>query len=389
MRQPKALLLVLDSVGIGELPDAAAFGDPGCHTLGHIAETIEGFAMPNTQALGLGNIPGFPQMDPVSSPRANWGKMAEVSHGKDTTTGHWEFVGLILDKPFKTSPNGFEAAILDPFLKAIGKPGVLSNEAISGTVVLEQHGREHMQTGNPIVYTSADPVFQIAAHEDIVPLEQLYEWCQIAYDLVIPMGLSRVIARPFVGQWPNFTRTHNRKDFALPPIKPTVLDALTAENVHVTGVGKIGNIYAHRGISSSIHTLDNADGMKVTLEQLAVTEGDFIFTNLVDFDSKFGHRRDPQGYANALEQFDAWVPELLDTLQDGDLLIITADHGNDPTYRGTDHTREYVPLLALVKGQTQGRDLGVRASFADVGATVADFFDVSWDIGESFLADLV
>lgn len=386
---PKALLLVLDSVGIGELPDADAFNDVGAHTLGHIAETVEGFAMPHSQQMGLGNINGFEQMAPVDQPTSNFGKMAEVSWGKDTTTGHWEFVGLILDEPFRTFPDGFGPDILDPFLNAIGKTEALGNKAISGTVIIKELGQEHVRTGNPIVYTSADPVFQIAAHEDVVPLEQLYHWCEVAYDIVIPLGLSRVIARPFVGQWPNYERTANRKDFALPPTKATALDALVEAGVHVTGVGKIGNIYANRGISESIHTKSNAHGMDVTIECLQRDQGGLIFTNLVDFDAKFGHRRNPEGYAGALQDYDAWVPTLLENLNEGDLLIVTADHGNDPTYRGTDHTREYVPLLTMIKGGPVGEDLGVRASFADVGATIAEFFGVSWEVGESFLGQLI
>lgn len=384
----RALLLVLDSVGIGELPDAHLFGDVGSHTLGHIAETVETFAMPNTQALGLGNIPGFPQMAPVSKPGANFGKMAEVSHGKDTATGHWEFVGLVLDEPFRTFPDGFGPEQLDPFMEALGIDRVLGNCAASGTEIIKELGQEHARTGLPIVYTSADPVFQIAAHEDVVPLETLYQWCKIAYDIVIPQGLSRVIARPFVGDWPNYERTSNRKDLALPPIRPTALDALVEAGVHVSGVGKIANIYADRGISSSHHTKNNAHGMEVTLERLKAQEAGLIFTNLVDFDAKYGHRRNPQGYAQCLEEFDAWLPTLLEQLREDDLLIITADHGNDPTYKGTDHTREYVPLLALIKGGATGQDLGVRSTFADVGATIAAHLGVKWDIGTSFLEQL-
>lgn len=384
----RALLLVLDSVGIGELPDAHLFGDVGSHTLGHIAETVPTFSMPNTQALGLGNIPGFPQMAPVSSPSANFGKMVEVSHGKDTATGHWEFVGLVLDEPFRTFPDGFGPEQLDPFMAALGIDRVLGNCAASGTEIIKELGQEHARTGLPIVYTSADPVFQIAAHEDVVPLETLYKWCKIAYDIVIPQGLSRVIARPFVGQWPNYERTSNRKDLALPPIRPTALDALVEAGLHVSGVGKIGNIYADRGVSSSHHTKSNAHGMEVTLERLKDQDSGLIFTNLVDFDAKYGHRRNPQGYAQCLEEFDAWLPTLLEQLREDDLLIITADHGNDPTYKGTDHTREYVPLLAMIKGGATGQDLGVRATFADVGATIADHLGVKWEIGSSFLSQL-
>lgn len=387
-KNKRAVLIVLDSVGVGELPDAADFGDVGAHTLGHIAEVVDGFDMPNMRSLGLGNIDTLPQLAATASPNANWGKMTEVSLGKDTTTGHWEFVGLIMEEPFRTFPDGFGPDILEPFQKAIGASGVLGNKAASGTVIIEELGREHITTKLPIVYTSADPVFQIAAHEDVIPLETLYHWCEVAYDIVIPLGLSRVIARPFVGEWPNYKRTSNRKDFALPPVRETALDALSKAGVHVTGVGKIGNIYAHQGVHDSLHTEDNADGMRQTLQCIQENREGLIFTNLVDFDSKFGHRRNPQGYGQALMEFDAWVPTLLDALSPGDLLIITADHGNDPTYRGTDHTREYVPLISMVKDGPVGNDLGNRASFADIGATIADYFGVEWKVGESFLSSM-
>lgn len=385
----RAVLIVLDSVGCGELPDAAAFGDVGAHTLGHIAEVVPGFDMPNMRAMGLGNITGLDQLAAHATPSASFGRMNEVSQGKDTTTGHWEFMGLIMDQPFKTFPDGFPAEILDPFLAAIGKDRALGNKAASGTVIIEELGREHIETGCPIVYTSADPVFQIAAHEDVVPIETLYKWCEVAYDLVIPRGQSRVIARPFVGEWPNFTRTSRRKDYALPPPRDTTLDALTNADVMVTGVGKISNIYAHQGVSASFHTKSNAEGMAETMRLVKEGQDGLIFTNLVDFDMKFGHRRNPVGYAGALVEFDQWIPSFIEALDEGDLLIITADHGNDPTYPGTDHTREYVPLITMVKGApTQGASLGTRSSFADVGATIADFFNVDWSIGQSFLAEI-
>lgn len=384
----RAVLIVLDSVGIGELPDAADFGDVGSHTLGHIAEVVDGFDIPNLRALGIGNIPGCPQVPGVDEPCGNFGRMNEISQGKDTATGHWEFVGCILDEPFQTfMESGFPDDIVDEFVQKTGCGSILGNKAASGTVIIKELGQEHERTGIPIVYTSADPVFQIAAHEDVVPLETLYQWCEIAYDIVIPRGLSRVIARPFVGEWPNYERTHHRKDYALPPPKETVLDRMVDAGVHVTGVGKIGNIYAGRGISEAIHTTDNDDGVQRTLECMRSREG-LIFTNLVDFDAKYGHRRNPEGYGRCLERFDEQLPEILDALQDGDLLMITADHGNDPTYRGTDHTREYVPILSIVKGGAWGNDLGTRSSFADVGATIAEYFDVAWDVGESFLHTL-
>lgn len=393
----RAVVIVLDSVGIGELPDAAAYGDVGSDTLGHIAEVVPGFDLPNLRALGLANIEGVKNLEPVAAPAAGFGRMAEKSHGKDTATGHWEFVGIILDEPFRTFPDGFGADILDEFIRRTGVGGVLGNRAESGTVILDELGEEHMRTGWPIVYTSADPVFQIAAHEDVVPLETLYKWCEIAYDIVIPKGQSRVIARPFVGSGAGkFERTANRRDFTFPPPQETVLDRLQAGGVRVTGVGKIGNIYAQQGIDDDIHTLHNDDGVAKTIQCIQEhprSQPNLIFTNLVDFDAKYGHRRNPEGYGRALEAFDAQLPAIIDALAPGDLLIITADHGNDPTYRGTDHTREYVPVLAYIKGVEGGAesgvesgvDLGTRATFADIGATVAAYFGIAWPVGTSFL----
>ena len=383
-RDKRVVLMVLDSVGIGELPDAAEYGDEGAHTLGHIAEVIDGFDLPNMRRMGLGNIEGLPQIDAVDAPLASFGRMVEQSRGKDTTTGHWEFAGIVLDEPFRTFPDGFDDEIIDEFCEAIGVDGVLGNKAASGTVIIEELGQEHEETKKPIVYTSADPVFQIAAHEEVIPIETLYDWCEKAYDIVIPRGLSRVIARPFVGQWPDYERTARRKDYTFPPPQKTVLDALQHAGVHTTGVGKIGNIYAHQGLDDEIKTRDNDHGVEVTLSCLGDRSG-LIFVNLVDFDSKYGHRRNPRGYADALMRFDDQLPVLLQAMDRGDLLIITADHGNDPTFKGTDHTREYVPLLVYEKGAETGGDLGTRDSFADVGASVADFYGVDWEVGESFL----
>lgn len=386
----RAVLIVLDSVGIGEAPDAADFGDVGSDTLGNIARVIDGFSMPNMQKLGLGNIAGvdaFEPINPASEVQANFGRMQELAPGKDTTSGHWEFAGVMMDKPFLTFPDGFPDDIIEEFCQKIGVEGVLANRPESGTVVIEQLGREHIKTGKPIVYTSADPVFQIAAHEEVVPLEKLYQWCKIAYEIVSPRGISRVIARPFVGEWPNYERTPNRRDFSFPPPSPPVMEALVEHGVEVTGVGKISDIYAGRGITDSIKTQDNDHGVEVTLKCMRERSG-LIFTNLVDFDAKYGHRRNPEGYAKALERFDEQLPEILQTLKEGDLLMLTADHGNDPTFKGTDHTREFVPIIALIKGGSAGRDLGTRRGFMDVGATIADYFGVSWDIGESFLESL-
>ena len=384
----RAVLIVLDSVGIGEAPDAADFNDVGANTLGHIAESNEGFSMPNMRSLGLGNIEGVCAIEATDEPCANFGRMQEVAPGKDTTSGHWEFAGVLMDKPFLTFPDGFPDDILAEFCEKIGVDGVLGNVPESGTVIIERLGREHIETGKPIVYTSADPVFQIAAHEDHVSVEQLYEWCEAAYEIVTPRGVSRVIARPFVGEWPNYKRTANRHDFAVPPPSATMMEALEDAGVHVTGVGKISDIYAGHGITTSLKTKSNDHGVETTLQCIRERDG-FIFTNLVDFDSKYGHRRDPKGYAEALERFDSQLPEIIDALEDGDLLMITADHGNDPTYRGTDHTREYVPIIVFIKGGTYGNDLGTRPCFSDVGATVADYFGVEWKVGESFLDRLI
>jgi phosphopentomutase len=387
MTNKRAVLIVLDSVGIGELPDAADFGDEGADTLGHIAQTVEGFDMPNMRSLGLGNIAGVDDLEPVDEPCANFGRMLEIAPGKDTTSGHWEFAGVMMDKPFRTFPNGFPDDIIEAFCDKIGVDGVLGNRPESGTVIIEELGREHEETGKPIVYTSADPVFQIAAKEEVVGLDTLYEWCEAAYEIVTPRGISRVIARPFVGEWPNYERTANRKDYSFPPPSKTMMEELVEHGVDVTGVGKISDIYSGRGITEKIKTKNNDHGVEVTLDCMKNRDG-FIFTNLVDFDSKYGHRRNPEGYAQALERFDEQLPEIIETLQDGDLLIITADHGNDPTYAGTDHTREYVPLVALIKGGGWGKDLGTRKCFSDVGATVADYFGVDWTVGESFLGEL-
>ncbi len=385
--------IVLDSLGIGDLPDAPAFGDAGADTIGHIARAEGGVRLPNLQALGLGNIARpspIAGCGPVDEPRGAFGKMAELSPGKDTATGHWEFMGLVLDTPFATYPDGFPPEIIDPFLRRIGRPRALANKPASGTEIIYELGREHIASGDPIVYTSADPVFQIAAHEEVVPLEQLYAWCEVAYELAMPAGLSRVIARPFVGQWPEFQRTYNRKDYALAPTRPTYLNDLERAGVQTLGIGKIPSIYAHDGIPLEKHTKGNAEGVAATIEAMRSRSAPFVFTNLVDFDMLYGHRRDPAGYHACLQEFDAALPEILDALTGDDLLILSADHGNDPTYRGTDHTREYVPLLVCGPSVRPGTDLGVRTSFADIGRTICDYFGVEsvLEPGVSFLTEL-
>jgi phosphopentomutase len=392
MRQ--CTLIVLDSVGIGFADDAAAFGDAGSDTLGHIAESVGPLDLVNLQAFGLGNIARPTPIrgcGPVEHPAGGYGRLSETAPGKDTATGHWEMMGLVMDKPFETFPDGFSNRFIADFCAATRTAGVLGNCAASGTEIIERLGREHAATGLPIVYTSADPVLQIAAHEEVVPLGTLYAWCEAAYPLALAAGMSRVIARPFVGTWPAYTRTYNRRDYALAPPRPTFLDVLAAAGVRTHGIGKIASIFAERGIASSVLTHGNDDGIDQTVEAMRRAEAPFVFTNLIDFDMHYGHRRDPAGYAACLRAFDRRLPELLGALRDGDLLLLTADHGNDPTYRGTDHTRERVPLLAFVAGQRGGVDLGTRTTFADVGRTVLDFLGVeapSGSLGSSFWPEL-
>jgi len=378
---------MIDSLGIGEMPDAAQFGDSGADTLGHIVENVD-VDLPNLRAIGLGNIRDLPGLDKVATPTGAYGKLAELSQGKDTATGHWEFCGLVTEEGFKTFPDGFPPAIMDEFIERSGVEGILGNTVASGTEIIVRLGKKHEETGWPIIYTSADPVFQIAAHESVIPVERLYELCKIAYDIVIPIGMGRVIARPYVGEYPNYERTYNRHDYSYPPPEPTLLDDLVEQGVEVTGIGKISDIFAGRGVSRSLPSRGNEHGMDLTIEVTASDQTGFIFTNLVDFDSKYGHRRDPVGYGRCLENFDKRLPALLDVMRDDDILILSADHGNDPTYHGTDHTREYVPLLVFGKG-IRPINLGTRATFADVGQTLAEFFGIEkLKVGESFLDEI-
>jgi phosphopentomutase len=382
-------IIVLDSVGVGELPDAAAFGDVGAHTLNHTLAAAPA-ALPNLARLGLGRVPTVqtsPQTLPAGEVQGAYGRMREVSPGKDTSTGHWEFMGVQLEHAFQVFPDGFPPAVMGRFDAATGR-GHLCNQPYSGTDVIRDYGAEHLRTGFPIVYTSGDSVFQIAAHEDAVPLETLYEWCGAARELLQgEYAVARVIARPFRGTHPFERAGEHRRDFSLVPPR-TVLDALKEAGRAVVGIGKIPDIYAHRGFTGEIHTDDNADGIAKTLARLRQAAADgtdgLIFTNLVDFDAKFGHRRDPAGYSACLAQFDAALPELLAAVpQDGALLLLS-DHGNDPTWRGTDHTREYGLLLGYRPG-IGSVDLGERATFADVGATAADALGATWEgPGESF-----
>ena len=385
----RVFLIVLDSCGAGALPDAAQFGDTGTNTLRSCA-TSAYFRVPNLRQAGLGNIDGLDFVGPVSKPEGAFGKMAEASMGKDTTIGHWEIAGLISPQPLPTYPDGFPEEVLAPFRAATGR-GVLANRPYSGTEVIRDYGDEHMRTGDLIVYTSADSVFQIAAHEEIVPPEQLYEYCRAARKILQGKhGVGRVIARPFIGSHGNYTRTANRHDFSLEPPAQTMLDAISGAGLDSLAVGKIFDIFAGRGITRHVYTKSNADGMAKTLTYAAEPFHGLCFVNLVDFDMLYGHRRDVDGYAKALSEFDAWLPQLQTLMQPEDLLLITADHGCDPAYSAsTDHTREYVPLLALGQ-QVQSGNLGIRASFSDVAATVCQALGVDYATpGKSFLQQLL
>ncbi|MBO4848743.1 MAG: phosphopentomutase [Clostridia bacterium] len=383
----RATIIVLDSVGIGCLPDAAEFGDSGAHTLGHVY-SVRGMKIPNMLSLGLGNIEGS-DLPRVCFPRAAYGRSLEVTKAKDTTSGHWEMAGFPMEVPFRTYPNGFPRDVMERFEAAIGR-GTLGNEVASGTEIIQRLGDEHVATGKPIVYTSADSVFQIAAHEEVIPLEELYRLCEIARAQLVGDNLvGRVIARPFVGGNGVYTRTENRRDYALAPMQDTILDALTAKGMEVVGIGKIEDIFAHRGITTVDHTKNNPDGIEATIRFLKEGRGDFIFTNLVDTDMLYGHRNDVEGYGAALEYFDGKLREIMASMTKEDLLIVTADHGCDPAFPGTDHTREYIPILAMI-GAGRAADLGTRESFADIGATVYEYLTgEKWRCGESFLKDLI
>jgi phosphopentomutase len=391
MKFDRIAVIVLDSVGIGEAPDAASFGDKGAHTLGHIAETVKGFDLPNLRRWGLADIAPIGDWKATGRPEAAIGKMREASVGKDTMTGHWELMGLKVTVPFRTFPEGFPAELIAAFEERTGRK-VMGNKPASGTEILDELGEQQMRTGAWIVYTSADSVFQIAAHEDIIPLEELYRACEIARELTLDerYAVGRVIARPYAGEPGSFKRTPNRHDYAVKPPEPTVLNTLKEQGFDVLSVGKINDIFTGEGITESYPTKSNEDGIERTAELLGKPFRGLLFTNLVDFDSLYGHRRDPEGYAGALERFDRALPAIADGLGARDLLIVTADHGNDPTYSGTDHTREYVPLLAYHPSASVVRNLGVRSTFADVAATIADNFGVTPPAnGTSFLKNLL
>jgi phosphopentomutase len=385
----RVLILVIDSLGVGELPDAAEYGDLGSHTLKNTAHAVGGLRLPHLENLGLGMMDAIPGLGRPARLTGAFGKMAERSKGKDSTTGHWEMMGVWLREPFPTYPKGFPPEIINAFEIAIGKE-VLGNVPASGTVIIKELGAEHMKTGKPIVYTSADSVFQIAAHEEVIPLETLYSFCRTARSILIPPHhVSRVIARPFIGRPGAFVRTEHRRDFSVEPPEPTLLDRLTQENIPVIGVGKIDDLFAGRGIKTAYHTKDNQEGVDLTLKAMKDLTRGLVFTNLVDFDMLFGHRNDPIGYAIALAELDARIPEILTALGEDGLLMITADHGNDPTTPGTDHSREYVPLLVAGRMVRGGVDLGVRSTFADVGQTIAEVFSPTpLAMGQSFLSEV-
>jgi phosphopentomutase len=385
----RAIVIVLDSVGIGELPDAAAYGDEGSDTLGHIAQHVP-LKLATLRSLGLGRVAAIGDPPSPANPPAAVGRMAEVSAGKDSVTGHWEMMGVVLDRPFPVFPHGFAPEVIAEFSRLTGR-GVIGNKVASGTRIIEELGAEHMKTGSLIVYTSADSVFQIAAHEDVVPVPELYRACEAAYTLVGEgLGVGRVIARPFVGADGHFRRTVNRRDYALPPAGETLLDRLTSNAHPVVAVGKIEDLFAGRGITRAVHTASDDDGVDQVLREMGQTPRGLIFANLVDFDTQFGHRNDIEGYANNLERFDSRLPEILAGLRDDDLLVITADHGNDPSTPSTDHSREYVPLVATGARVRKGIDLGTRQTFADLGQTLAAVFDVGrLANGTSFLDEII
>jgi phosphopentomutase len=369
----RVTLIVLDSVGIGELPDAERYGDVGSDTLANTARAVGGLRLPNLQRLGLGNIHPILGIPPEATPQGAYGRMAELSAGKDTTIGHWEIAGVVSPKPLPTYPHGFPPDVIADYERRIGHK-TLGNYPASGTVIIDELGPEHMRTGYPIVYTSADSVFQVAAHEEVIPIEELYRICRIAREMFTnEHNVGRVIARPFVGRPGAFQRTDRRRDFSAPPPQHTLLDHVVQAGQMVWAVGKIEDIFAGQGISHAVHTHDNADGVDKTLEALRQAGHGLIFTNLVDFDMLYGHRNNAPGYAAALQAVDARVPELLGALRGDDVLVFTADHGCDPTTPSTDHSREYVPLLVYGQPVQPGVNLGTRASFADLGATITEW----------------
>lgn len=382
----RVIWIILDSVGCGELPDAGEFDDIGTDTIGHVSEKCGGLKVRNMKEIGLGNIDGIKGIEKEDNPIGCYGKMKEKSNGKDTTIGHWEMVGIYSPEKFPTYPDGFPTDIIDKFVKMANVPGILGNKVASGTEIIKELGEEHIKTGKPIIYTSVDSVFQIACHEEIYPPKELYRLCKIARDILKGENeVARVIARPFIGEG-EFTRTSNRRDFSKLPDKNNLLVKMKEAGMNVAAVGKIEDIFAGRGITVSVHTKDNMDGVDKTIEYMRSVDKGLIFTNLVEFDSKWGHRNDYEGYGKGLEDFDKRLPEIMSNMKEDDLLIINADHGCDPTTKGTDHTREFVPLLVYGKNIKSGVNLGIRETFADVGQTIAEIMGVEeLSIGTSFL----
>jgi phosphopentomutase len=381
-------LIVLDGAGIGAMPDAPEWGDAGSDTFGHICES-RAVRLPNLQGLGLGNIRPLAGVAKIEKPRGSYGKCALKSNGKDTTTGHWEMAGIILERAFPTYPHGFPQTIIDEFVSRTGVPGILGNIPASGTEIIKELGKEHVKTHKPIVYTSADSVFQIAAHEEVIPLNRLYEICETARDMLRgEHEVGRVIARPFLGEPGSFYRTENRHDYAVPPPRENLLPLLSGRGLDVVCIGKIASIYDSTGVTQDLTAKNNEQSINQTIRALQDDTRGLIFSNLVDFDMLYGHRRDTEGYARALEQFDSRWPEIEAAMRAGDLLIITSDHGNDPTYPGTDHTREYAPLIVFGKRARAGVNLGTRRSLADIGHTIAENFGLKLGAGESFLSQL-
>ncbi len=382
----RVALVVLDSLGMGAMPDAAEWGDAGADTLGHICahRTVH---LPNLRAYGLGNARPLEGVPPLEKPRASYGRCALRSNGKDTTTGHWEMAGIVLEKAFPTYPQGFPADVVERFISETRVPGILGNYPASGTEIIKELGEEHVRTAKPIVYTSADSVFQIAAHEEVIPVARLYEICETARKILQgEHEVGRVIARPFIGETGAFKRTENRHDYAVPPPRENLLPMLSGAGLDVVSIGKIASIYDSLGVTEDLKAKNNNQAIDQTIHALRQQTRGLVFSNLVDFDMLYGHRRDVEGYARALEHFDARLPEIEAAMKEGDLLIITADHGNDPTYRGTDHTREYAPLIVYGRRAEPGINLGDRASLADIGQTIAENFGLRLSAGESFLS---
>jgi phosphopentomutase len=390
MTDRRVILIVLDSVGIGELPDAKDYKDEGSNTLGNISKAVGGLRLPNLEKAGLGHIAGIENIVKYENPEGSFGRCMEKSIGKDTVTGHWEIAGVVLEKPLNTYPGGFPESLITEFENKIGRK-IIGNKVASGTEIIKELGDEHVKTGSPIIYTSADSVFQIAAHEEVISLDELYRMCKIAREMFVgDIAVGRIIARPFIGESGDYKRTSNRRDFALDPFNKTMLEYIKEANNNVMAVGKIEDIYNGKGITDAVHIKNNMDGVDKTLDYMKEGKPGLIFTNLVDFDMHYGHRNDVEGYAKALVDFDNRLPEIIANMKDEDILIMTADHGCDPTTESTDHSREYIPVLAYGRKVKAGSDIGTRKSFSDIGKTVLELLNVENELyGESFAKDIL